>query len=196
MNRIFSIEARWKKTWELSSEPMLAAVASYHDAKVAHRRADTEDELRGHLLEWDKQGPECCFVHLWFHGSRGSVSPGSSSIGLDDIQKAYGEHDYNWENCVMHFGSCATMSEDPSRLHEFIDETGLSAISGYEIDVGWIQPLALESIYLRYLLEELGKTRTGATEKHMRIVRDRLTNTRYTPALCHALKFKMLIKND
>ena len=198
MDRVFSIEAQWNESWELPAAPMLNAVASYHDANVQHRVAKTDDELRSHLLEWDQQGSECCFAHLWFHGSKGSVSvDDSSSMGLDDILCAYRNgHDYNWENCAMHFGSCATMSEDPSKLREFIDETGLSAVSGYEIDVGWIEPLALESMYLHYLLEELGNTSCGATEKHMRIVRDKLTNTQYTPALCEALRFKMVVKDD
>ena len=59
----------------------------------------------------------------------------------------------------MHFGSCATMSADSSRLQEFLDETKLTAISGYEIDVGWIEPLALESIYLHYLRKSCKKLR-------------------------------------
>ena len=88
------------------------------------------------------------------------------------------------------------MSADPSKLREFLAETGLSAISGYEIDVDWIEPPALDSIYLHYLLETLGDTQDGATEKHMRIVRDRLTNTQYTPALCDALRFRMLVMGD
>ena len=200
ISRVFGIEAQWKDQTELSAKPMLEAVAGYHGASTEHRVARTPEELRGHLLEWDELHSACCFVHLWFHGSSGHVCPNDSAgLGLDDILAAYGSKGPPWANCVMHFGACSTMSEDSSKLHEFVEKTGLSAISGYECDVGWIEPLALESLYLYYLLEALRDTPSdtpGATEKHMRIVRDKLANSRRTAAFCQALGFKMVVKGD
>ena len=196
---IFSVEARWQDpTKELAAKPMLKALASYPGAQLDPHAATTVGEFEDYLLDWDKKDAEWCFVHLWFHGSLGSISvDDSSTIGLDDILRAYrSKHDNNWQNCTMHFGSCATMSADPSRLQEFLDETKLTAVSGYEIDVGWIEPLALESIYLHYLREELIKTTSGATERHMRIVRDKLMNSQYTAGLCRSLKFRMVIRGD
>lgn len=194
---IFSVEAQWKDDYELPAKPMLDAMASYPCAEVESHVAKTVGEFQGHLLDWDKKGSEWCFVHLWFHGSPGSVSVESSTIDLDDILCAYrSKHENNWENCVMHFGSCATMSADSSKLQEFLDETELTAISGYEIDVGWMGPLALESTYLHYLRKELKGTSTGATERHMRIIRDKLMNSHYTAWLCQALRFRMVVRGD
>ena len=198
---IFSIEAHWEKPHELPAKPMLEAVAEHCDAKLLSHVATTPKKFLDHLLAWDKQSSEWCFVHLWFHGAQGSISvddsdDDSQSTRLDQILDAFRQHPNNWGNCVMHFGACSTMSADSSKLQEFLDETQLSAISGYEIDVGWIEPLALESIYLHYLREELKRTSSGTTEKHMRMVRDRLTNSRYTAALCAALRFKMVVKGD
>ncbi len=112
---IFSVEAQWKDDDELPAKPMLDAVASYPCAEVESHVSKTVSEFQSHLLDWEKKGSEWCFVHLWFHGSPGSVSVESSTINLDDILFAYrSKHENNWENCVMHFGSCATMSADSS----------------------------------------------------------------------------------
>ncbi|MYJ76542.1 MAG: hypothetical protein F4089_16280, partial [Gammaproteobacteria bacterium] len=104
-------------------------VAKHHGAKLKHRVAGTRDEFWKHLLAWDKQDKHFCFVHLWLHGSRGSVSVGSSDIGLVDILDSHSHHPYDWKNCVVHFGACSTMDAERSDLREFLNRTELSAIS-------------------------------------------------------------------
>ena len=73
---IFSVEAQWQDATELSAKPMLDALVSYGcgDTKLNHHVAKPGDKLEDHLLKWDKEDAEWCFVHLWFHGSQGSIS--------------------------------------------------------------------------------------------------------------------------
>lgn len=196
MTGIFSIEERWVDETELSAKPMLCTVARYHTAKLVHKVANTRSKFLDYLRSWDEHDSEFCFLHLWFHGSKGGVSVGSSNITFDAILDSYGEHPNNWKNCVVHFGSCSTMATKRSVLREFLNSTELSAVSGYEIDVNWIEPLALESMYLGFLLQRLSKRKGGATPDDMRVVRDTLTNSEMTAGLCRALRFKMMIKGD
>ena len=199
MTGIFAVEANWQDRAEPSARPMLSMVSGYHDAELVHRVADTRDEFLNHLRSWDEYDQGFCLVHLWFHGSPGAVSVGGddcSNISLDHILDSYGAHPNNWRNCVMHFGACSVMAAHSSDLRRFLEQTELSAVSGYEVDVGWVEPLAFESMYLDVLLAQLSKRKGGATPDIMRVVRDRLTHSEMTAGLGQALRFKMAIAGD
>ena len=196
MTGIFAIEANWQDGTEPSAKPMLSVVSGYHNAELVHRVADTRDKFLNHLRRWDERDQRFCFAHLWFHGFAGGVSVGDDDISLDHILDAYREHPYSWGNCVMHFGACSVMATPTPDLRQFLKQTELSAISGYEVDVDWIEPLAFESMYLDVLLAQLSKRKGGATPDMMRVVRDRLTHSDMTAGLGRALTFKMMIAGD
>ncbi len=200
MSGVFSIEARWNDNTEVSAKPMLKVVTKSNGAELCHHVVASRDEFCQCLNSWREKDAQFSILHLWFHGFPCGVSVNdgapswSSSTRLDDIAEIL---EGSCEDCIAHFGACSTMRAERSELVRFLDKTKLSAISGYKIDVDWIEPLALESIYLHYLCGILTQRQTyQASPDVMRICRDKLTHSKETAGLCRALGFSMVIKGD
>ena len=165
--RIYCIEGHhdWGNQWiEPSVEPMLQLLVStgYWEDYI-YRKCITVDECRFYLEEeWSKRCDAGSILYFSSHGGPGEIwlsgAPGDSwceVLTLDTISA--------WEtdcsNCLIHFGCCSVFAEQgEEKVKELIQATQASYVSGYKIDVNWLDAeappaLALEMLFFGSISE-------------------------------------------
>ena len=169
---IFCIEDDWRRDEspdELPAKPMLEALEKWdHKFEYEHRNARNRDDLLKHVNEWAVAGWEYSILYFWSHGSPNAISLGGDEVKLEEIGEILdGQCDGKG---LIHFGSCSTL-----RLTDdcFLEKTGAAAVSGYRVEVGWIEPLAFEMLYFRSVSEEMSGNQ-GLTPGVMKRVWERL----------------------
>ncbi len=155
---IFCIEtATWDQENEkshLSVRPMLEILRNLTDIPFIHRDVATKGELKYFLERWaslkdDRGNATYPILYAGFHGTEGQIYLNSETmIDIDDIRMYL---DSKCENRVIHFGSCSTLAISPEELHDFLDTTEASAVSGFEKDIDWLESFSFECMYLRSL---------------------------------------------
>ena len=197
MNGIFCIETPWEYP-NVSVKHALKFVATYHNAPIEHRVAETPERLNDHLESWaDRSDWTYPILYLGFHGFDKGIQANSGEPGrsLWDFVRLEQLADFSkgqWKNCVVHFASCSTMRTDAAGVEEFLQQTGLEGVSGYTTDVEWIESMAFEVMYLTYLLEQVGNHYVKAD--HLRLCRDKLANSPYAKALSEVLGFSLKVR--
>ena len=170
---IYCIEDVWPERGEMSARPLLEAMADFREIHTAHRIATDGERFKARLREWASADMTFAILHLWYHGWPDEVSPsGHESVTLKDIEDELEGH---CDKCLVHFGSCKTLKLDEKRIQSFLERTGAVAVSGYTKNVGWIEPVALELIYLDCVQQNMrpGNQRY-ITESVMRKVSERM----------------------
>ena len=143
---IYCIEGVWPERYETSARPLLELLGDYHEIPTVHRIATNVDQFKRRLQQWADAEMVFAILYLWYHGSPGGISPaGDDNFKLQEIEDAL---EGSCSKCLIHFGSCKTLKLDPKRVGRFLERTGAVAVSGYTKNVGWIEPIALELLYL------------------------------------------------
>ena len=193
---IYCIEGVWPSRRETSARPVIELLGDYHEIPTVRRVAISVDQFKSRLREWSES--DWCFsiLYLWYHGSAGSISPsgGDDEVTLEDMGSIL---EGRCGNCLIHFGSCATLNLDPQEVARFFERTGAVAISGYVKNVGWIEPIALELLYLdclQHMISSSGNQRY-IDEKIMRLVSDRLEEGPF-PELVKSSHFVLKLAED
>lgn len=171
---IYCIEGAWPERYEMSARPLLEMLADYHEIPTVHRMATSEDQFTARLREWASAEMTFAVLYLWYHGSPGGVAPdGYDSVNLEAIADILGKR---CANCLIHFGSCKTLKLKPKRVDSFLERTGAVAVSGYTKNVGWIEPIALELLYLDCVQQTIFAKRNQRyiNESVMRTVSERM----------------------
>ena len=154
---IYCIEGVWPERYETSARPLLELLGDYHEIPTVHRMATNVDQFKYRLQQWAEAEMVFAILYLWYHGSPGGVSPaGDDNFELQEIEDAL---EGCCSKCLIHFGSCKTLQLDPKRVGRFLKRTGAVAVSGYTKEVGWIEPIALELLYLDYLQQTIASKR-------------------------------------
>lgn len=135
-----------------SVRPLLQLLEDLYGAPYIHRDAATKEELFHYLTKWKDFDPRHYhypILYLGFHGSAG---------GYVRLEKVDGEEDWvNHEdltarlgssctNRLVHFGSCGSLTGVD--WSGFLQQTGASAVSGYDEAVDFAESAAFELIYL------------------------------------------------
>ena len=193
---IYCIEGVWPSRYETSARPVIELLADYHEIPTVHRVAISVDQFKDRLREWSGADMSFAVLYLWYHGSTGAILPsgGDDEVTLKDMGTILAGC---CSNCLIHFGSCATLSLDPVEVDEFLKRTGAVAVSGYRKDVGWIEPIALELLYLNCLqttISESGNQRY-IDEKIMRRVLCKLKKAPF-PELVERAHFHLRLAAD
>ena len=152
---IYCIEGVWPERYETSARPLLELLGDYHEIPTVHRIAPNREQFKDRLQQWATADMSFAILYLWYHGYRGAVTPTGyeeDSVNLEEIADAL---EGCCSNCLIHFGSCKTLKLDPNRVSRFLKRTGAVAVSGYTKDVWWIEPIALELLYLDYLQQTI-----------------------------------------
>ena len=151
---IFCIEDNWsrKNTDGISAEPFLEALKWYHEIDVELRPANNKADLLSHVKEWAGADWKYSILYFWYHGSPNAISPGDDQVALDEISEIV-------SGCcegtgLIHFGACSTL-----RLTDdsFLMKTGAAAVSGYRVDVDWVDSLAFEMLYMHCVQRVVSK---------------------------------------
>ena len=165
---IWCLETVWfEPESNASMRPMLELVNALYGTPYVHRNAVSREEFLYFLEAWaqagrDKEDEEKYPVLvLSYHGLQGTISlkedpdidwadedswAGSDSlVTLDEIRDALAGR---CRDRIVHFSSCSSLDVAHADINDFLDTTGVSAVSGYTKDVPWTQALALDLLYL------------------------------------------------
>ena len=193
---IYCIEGVWPSRHETSARPVIELLSDYHEIPTVRRVAISADQFKSRLQEWSKSDWYFSILYLWYHGSAGSISPsgGDDEVTLEDMGSIL---EGCCGKCLIHFGSCATLNLDPPEVARFFERTGAVAISGYLKNVGWIEPIALELLYLDCLQNMISSSgnQRYIDEKIMRLVSDELEEGPF-PELVKSSHFVLKLAED
>lgn len=188
---------------EVSARPTLEMLSQAHGIRFIHRVAVTRAEFFHHFMRWARRDDyDYPILYLWYHGYPNGISVNveddshRTSIRFDDLTDAQEGTDYNWSDCIIHFGSCSTLAGDKGDAGKFLKRTGLTAISGYTKDVGWIDGAAIELLYLNFLYDVLGKSTDEKylTQEILRDCRKGLWNKSSSKEIMKALGFDIKVR--
>ena len=168
---IYCIETVWYGPDDRTSvRPALQLLEDLYGAPYIWRDAATKDELFLYLTWWLRLEPkEYPILYLGFHGSREGKIWLETADGKKDMvnYEVLADHlDSSCTNRLVHFASCGSFKGvDWCR---FLEQTGASAVSGYQNDIGFEDSAALELLYLADLQRHRGRplTKTVANDVH------------------------------
>ena len=152
---VFCVETVWYGEGDKTSmRPVLEAMhEGYLGIPVVYRTAVTSDELRHYLEEWKSlDGRRYPMLYLGYHGEAGHIVLGQqdywgeSSISLEQLAEGLGDE---CQNRVVHLGSCSTLNVEKSRINNFLKNTNVSAVSGYQEEVDWTESVAFDMLYIK-----------------------------------------------
>ena len=161
MKRIFTIESDWEGSAHKQSSilPMLQCINGiYPSVRYIFRTANTEEELKYCLTKFkqiSKKNGDYCALFLSSHGSPGKINFGKQYMTLQELATLANEvGDRLFDGHLVHFDACSVMKNSDNELKEFIKSTGASLVTGFDRDVEFIESLALEMIFIDYLIED------------------------------------------
>ena len=192
---IFAIEtATWFCDEDATSvRPVLQCLqSSYLNVPFIYSNAQTKKEFRHHLNRWiDLSRSEYPILYLGYHGGRNRINLEEGTVTIPDLQKWL---DGKCQNRVIHFASCLTVGVSEDAIKFFLRETKLSAVSGYERSVDWMESVAYDLLYLSIMQDkEKGKYEHGVlTTASMKRRRTALKRRSHRDLRKH-LRFKMIV---
>ena len=175
--RIYCIEGHWDygaREVEPSVEPILQLLRDLgHWDHYVHRDCVTVDELRYFLdKEW-KRCKEGSILYIATHGAPGAIWLSESENEVITLE-VLSEMQYDFTNCLVHFGGCSILGDDgKARARKFMQATGANYVSGYTKDTGWVDisdppALALEVMFFSSIKAkkiDLTKSRANSIAK-------------------------------
>jgi hypothetical protein len=129
--------------------------------QVAHRFIESLKHLAYYtrkpdgLLWTDPVSWDCPIFYLAFHGSPGSVHTTLEGIGPQAICDSF--RDYGTVSNLLYLGSCSVLAgEEGERFgRDLLDASGSRAVIGYTTDVGWMDSLVVDILFLfRFYMNE------------------------------------------
>lgn len=162
---IFCLEVPWDRSRDNIDEtapksvlPGLQLIARYHGLiQLNYKTCATSAELRYHVRDFSEMNANAkrwygC-LYLASHGSKGIISlPGDDEeLTIGQLAKLLGR---SFKDCLIYFGSCSVLACSEDTLNDFVEETGVDAIVGYETDIDWIDSTVLDILFLNKFLDE------------------------------------------
>ncbi len=128
----------------LSVKQLLELTARGTGAKFSHFTCSTQREFEFDLRAL-KRKRGYGILYLAFHGLPAGIAfRDHSEIELEALAEIMGRSFADW---VVHFGSCETLkrkSVRDSRALNFVQNTGVSMLLGYEKSIPWLESAALD----------------------------------------------------
>jgi hypothetical protein len=149
--KIACLETLWDGNLEsrLSAVPLLELSERVNDVKWAYLTCNTEEELKYNLSKL-KHRRGYGILYLSCHGKPGQLVLDREAVDIEKLAFLMSDGFVNW---VVHFGSCATLNIQHSRISRFIEATGVAMVIGYRKDVDWIDSAAVDLILFDRLQE-------------------------------------------
>ncbi|MDD9961169.1 MAG: hypothetical protein OXU70_03625 [Gammaproteobacteria bacterium] len=162
---------------------------------------ESRAKLVKYLKEWSSRKDwKYPILYLSAHGSHREISindprgVGFDMMDLRTISRVVADHNYNMEGALVHFGTCSTLDIDPAEVQKFFRDSGVTAISGYNRDVSWVESLAFELLYLCSLqrVMAISEENDGGISVELMIeIQERLFDSRKCRGLIDALGFNL-----
>ncbi|MBS9525940.1 hypothetical protein KI659_18105 [Litoribacter alkaliphilus] len=158
---IFSLEGEWEGTLKSKNtiEPTLEFLQHAYKIKFIHRRVALKEDLIYYLDQAVKaKYSNYNLIHLAFHGSSKEIwmADNKSSVGLEELAERY---EGRFKGRTVHFGSCKTLKASPAELEYFLKMTEAELVSGYTVDVDFIDSAIFEIAYFTWMQEYKQKWR-------------------------------------
>jgi hypothetical protein len=149
---IFCLESLWDKQIEekLSVLPLLEVTSKCWNIDYVHLTSNTTTEFEFNLkLAPRKKSYQ--ILYLAFHGeSRCITFLDQDHLDLEALAGLMGNRFKGW---AVHFGSCSTLKAAPLDLKLFMEQTGISVMTGYTKMVDWAESAALDLLLFRWMQE-------------------------------------------
>ena len=130
------------------------ALQWYDEVQVKHHRAADSDELLMHVEEWaGSEDWTYSILYFWGHGSPNALWLGNEGkVSLEKISTVIARTCEGTE--LVHFGACETLR---GTNDDFLQASGVAAVSGYRTAVDWIDSLAFEMLYMSRIQKVMSK---------------------------------------
>lgn len=136
------IEERWNVF------PLLKLVGNIHDLRVAHLTCNTEPEFAFNLDLLSKKR-NFGILYMAFHGGPGEIYlADETAVTLELLAEYMKKRFKGW---VIHFGSCGTLAVEDEQIAQFIEQTGVNMVLGYDYSVDWIESAAMDILLFQSL---------------------------------------------
>jgi hypothetical protein len=150
LKNIVCLESLWDGDLEnrLSMQPVMELVARTTNAKFICLTCNTKAELKHNLSLYGKMKAYGILV-LAFHGDVGKIElPGHILVSLESLSDMMKRQFAGW---IVHFATCDTVKVEESRLARFVEETGVTVVTGYTREVDWIEGSIMDLLLLRWI---------------------------------------------
>lgn len=201
---IFCIEGMTPNE-DYSFKQTLEFLSLYADFPKLFRPVDTRAQLVNGLTEWGRREDwKYPILYLSFHGSDREIfvkdpkGSGFDTFDLRTISRVVSD-EYNMAGTLIHFAACSTLAVDFDELRNFFKVSGVTAVSGYETDVSWVESLSFELLYLDLLqciLTNDPGGDCGISPEQMHEVLERLMDSRKCRGLIDALGFNLAVCDE
>lgn len=140
---IACLESMWDNQTEnrLNVSPVLDIISKVWNAKVSHLSCNTKEELSYNLKLICKRNYG--ILYLAFHGAPGALLLHGAKVTLPELAAMMSCRFTNW---IVHFSCCKTFRKQKD-LSDFIAQTGAAMVTGYTIDVNWVESTAFELLF-------------------------------------------------
>jgi hypothetical protein len=147
---IACLETLWDPDIEnrLNVVPILELASLVNKVDFTYLTCHTQDELRFNLRML-KRKSGYGILYVAFHGGPGEIYlHDGSTVDLETFANYMGRGFNDW---IVHFSTCGTISVDQQRLANFIAATNVAMIVGYKLDVDWMEGAALDLLLFSWL---------------------------------------------
>jgi hypothetical protein len=152
---IFCLEGDWEDDMRKKTSilPGLEMLHSISDVEFIYKTCGTEEELLYRVKDFVRyrksKYKHYNILYLATHGNKGTMYYEDSLNVLDFFKDNFNEGDF--EDKIIHFGSCATMQMSEEDWIEFKNFTGAKIISGYLKNVDFLESTLFDILYFRTL---------------------------------------------
>lgn len=151
---IVCLESNWNgnNPSGLSIWSVLEQVAGIQKDTALHLKCNTWEELTyniSHMTYGFKQGT----LYIAMHGLPGKVLLGNGTRPtMEELADVMKKRFRGWH---VHFGSCRTLDISDERLKRFKKTTGARLLSGYLMNIDWIESTAMDMLLLSQAYQSL-----------------------------------------
>jgi hypothetical protein len=128
--------------------PILELTARTTNAKFVCLTCNTKAELKHNLSLFGKMKGYGILM-LAFHGDKGKIElPGHTLVSIESLSDMMKRQFAGW---IVHFATCDTVNVEDARMARFVEETGVSVVTGYTREVDWIEGSIMDLLVMRWL---------------------------------------------
>lgn len=153
---ICCIETAWDNG-KVTAIPALRTLAALKEVGYVSKSISTADQFAKTLDAWMELDTGFDILYVSSHGLPGGIAlneniPFKRNIRLPQIADIFEDWDCENDRCIVHFGSCSTLSASSQEINDFFKRTEFAAVSGYRRDVDWTKSFAFDLLYLDYTI--------------------------------------------
>lgn len=141
---IICLESQWYKKNPITVQPFLETLRLLDNVSYERFPCNNVDELRQHLAIEPHYSTG--ILYLCMHGRRGKIAFSENNKDQAPLESISEMMDGRYANWHIHMSNCSILNVSNKRYYEFKKQTGASIVSGYTLDVGWVESYATDML--------------------------------------------------